>query len=415
LDKLLDTIAINNGVPIRKPRPCDVFDVIAGIGAGGWLALLLGRFRMDITACLAEWYALTQCIAPRSRGEEIRMRLLQHCYFDTHRLLERIDHLTTVYGTGERLYSNDHNAGDGPRCRHVFVAALNASDKSLHSGSSVPLCYNLFRSYECPKSDRKLLEGPENPANYKISRAFAVTGAARYFSPPWKEHMANGVKARFSDTNFPKPHNITELALDEMWGIYGTDVPLSVIVNIGPGRTDDSDYKQIAKRFSWGLIPLPVDETASSKTILSPALQEIENNTRLRSTPRSKPKKGLHVRFPSDTSRKPAPAAPNPGNELRERTSFGSVVERGIDKKLRRLETEIEKDIKKKLNFIYPENPPPYFRIAQGKSPKGTAQNDVSHPGVAFDATLEFLNTRDVELSMDEVSHYMLLQASRAA
>ena len=35
LDKLLDTIAKANKVPNRRPRPCDVFDVIAGIGAGG--------------------------------------------------------------------------------------------------------------------------------------------------------------------------------------------------------------------------------------------------------------------------------------------------------------------------------------------------------------------------------------------
>ena len=35
LDKLLDTVAITNNVPNQRPRPCDVFDVIAGIGAGG--------------------------------------------------------------------------------------------------------------------------------------------------------------------------------------------------------------------------------------------------------------------------------------------------------------------------------------------------------------------------------------------
>ena len=35
LDKLLDAIAIRNGETNRRPRPCDVFDTIAGIGAGG--------------------------------------------------------------------------------------------------------------------------------------------------------------------------------------------------------------------------------------------------------------------------------------------------------------------------------------------------------------------------------------------
>src|SRR5208282_5074613 len=70
LDELLSAIAKNNGEEQRKPRPCDVFDTIAGIGAGGWLALLLGRFHMDITSCLSEWYKITQNIAPRSGAEE---------------------------------------------------------------------------------------------------------------------------------------------------------------------------------------------------------------------------------------------------------------------------------------------------------------------------------------------------------
>src|SRR5271170_1389329 len=105
LDKLLDTIASNNQAKV-KPRPCDIFDTIAGIGAGGWLALLLGRFHMDITSCLSEWYKITQSIAPRSKGEEVRMRLFQHCYFDPHRLVEQIDQLTRFYGTGDYLFSD---------------------------------------------------------------------------------------------------------------------------------------------------------------------------------------------------------------------------------------------------------------------------------------------------------------------
>ena len=55
---------------------------------------------------------------------------------------------------------------------------------------------------------------------------------------------------KFRDTEFPKPHNITELALDEMWAIYSTDVQFSVVVNIGPGLPNDDDVKQMAKRFS---------------------------------------------------------------------------------------------------------------------------------------------------------------------
>lgn len=48
---------------------------------------------------------------------------------------------------------------------------------------------------------------------------------------------------KFSGIKFPKPHNITELALDEMWGISRTDAPLSVVVNIGQGPPDDANIK----------------------------------------------------------------------------------------------------------------------------------------------------------------------------
>lgn len=252
LDKLLDTIAKNNKVPCGKPRPCDVFDVIAGIGAGGWLAILLGRFHMDITTCLSEWYKITNRIEPRSRTEEIRMRAFHHCYFNPNRLVEQIDSLTKVYSTGQFLF--DDRASE-VRTRHVFVAAL----RSNASG------YNLFRTYEIPgdaKLPKRLLEGPETPHLFKISSAFGVTGAAKYFSPPWDERMSKSGRTFFNDNKYPKPHNITELALDEVWGLYGTEVPLSIIVNIGPGLPSKTDVKQIAQRFSWGTSqPIEIRQT----------------------------------------------------------------------------------------------------------------------------------------------------------
>ena len=242
LDKLLSAIARNNGVPDSKPRPCDVFDVIAGIGPGGWLALLLGRFQMDVSAALTEWYNLIDCIAPRSTAEKLRMRLMQHNYFDTDRLVEQIDQLTEFDDTDKHMFFTPPN---GTRCKHVFVSALKTDSKGAHLG------YNLFRAYDCPKCP-KVLEGPSDPRRYKISHAFGVTGAAKYFTPPWKETSAKKGISKFLDIQFPSPHNITELALNEMWSLYDIDVEISVVVNIGPGIPNDSDFRNIAKRFSWG-------------------------------------------------------------------------------------------------------------------------------------------------------------------
>ncbi|MCJ1379864.1 hypothetical protein MMC17_002967 [Xylographa soralifera] len=422
LDTLLDTIARVNKVPERRPRPCDVFvshptqhplytdvddkqDLIAGIGAGGWLALLLGRFHLSITACLSEWYNITHCIAPRSKGEALRMRIFQHCYFDTDRLMEQIDQLTSIYGTGEKLL---YDSANGPRCRHVFVAALGTT------GQHGKLGYNLFRTYRCPENAH-VLEGPEKPETYKISRAFAVTGAAKYFTPPFNEHMANSGKMMFIDTKYPKPHNITELALDEMWGLYGKTVPISVVVNIGPGIPNQSDMNQIARRFSWGLSSSkPNKETVTEKPKsldkthvgLKKGPLASQHANALPTNDDQQPK----VQFLSHSQTGNPSAEPLGEQHIRslERTdrttTYGSVADRGITVKLRRMESDIEKDIKAKLKYVYPNETPPYYRLALEEAPRGTVQNDSSAPGAVHDAALEYVGTVQTNITMEDVA-----------
>jgi hypothetical protein len=235
--------------------------------------------------------------------------------------------------------------------------------------------------------------------------------------------MASSGKTRFSDTKFPKPHNITELALDEMWGIYGTDVPLSVVVNIGPGLPNDVDVQQIARRFSWGS-KINVGPTAVSEVRVNlAAIKEKDQSKRKSfSVPQSKDvepdAKGLLVNFHGATIRGDSisdPVADGERRHLMSRTNtFGSIKDRGIDSKLRRLEDDIESDIKKKLKNIYPSGPLLYYRLAPTKAPQGAPQNDSSASGVVFDATISYLNKPHVETTIDEVARRMPEVASMA-
>ncbi|KAE8445383.1 hypothetical protein EG329_013506 [Mollisiaceae sp. DMI_Dod_QoI] len=406
LDKLLDSIANTNKVPHLKPRPCDVFDTIAGIGAGGWLAILLGRFHMDITTCLSEWYKITDRIAPQSKPEELRMRAFHQCYFNPERLVEQIDSLTRVYDTGSYLF--DNRAGE-VRTRHVFVAAL----RSDASG------YSLFRTYEIPEDAEmpgKLLEGPENPNQFQIARAFGVTGAAKYFSLPWNEQMSKSGRTIFNDSKYPKPHNITELALDEMWGLYGTKVPLSVIVNIGPGLPSKSDRKQIARRFSWGLSS-PSHKYLDAKRPRSPTLSAEEEQRKKRTNPESleledanamPTARDLSVRFPQTViDQEVKRTSGDKKQQLARNNTFGSIKGRTVTEKLKRYETEIERDIKKKLNAIYQGDEELYYRLAPVYAPQGTARNDSSAPGVTLDATLRFLERPVVGIKIDKITKRM--------
>ena len=371
LNKLLDTIAAKNGVQHQKPRPCDVFDTIAGVGTGGWLAILLGRFHMDISSCLTEWYSIVQCITPRSRLETLRLSAL-HRKFNTHRLVAQIDRLAEIYGQGDRMFT-EYDPSNGPRCIHVFVAASKTT-----SGSEPD--YNLFRSYVCP-AGAKVRDGPKNPSEFKISHAFAATGATKYFTPPWLEKMEHG-ETRFSDKNFPNPHNITDLALDEMRGIYGEMVPISAIVNIGPGLPSDTDVKQIAKRFSWGL------DSADNSS--QPPFRAPRSLMKAKGSPNSNTfteREGKSV--------------------LSRKRTLSPDISKSIHVELERREDKIEQDIVKKLQNSpgdRPEAIPQYYRLALNQCPPGTAKNDVCAPKRVSDATREYLKDASVTASMEKLN-----------
>jgi hypothetical protein len=385
LNKLLVNIAQNNRIPHQKPRPCDVFDVIAGIGTGGWLALLLGRFHMDITTALSEWFNIMQCIVPRSKREKMRTRVFQHCDFDQNRLVEEIDNLAEVYETGKTLWTRGDDYAD-IRTRYVFVAALRADAKE----------YNLFRSYSTDEAvmPDKLLPGPENPDKFEISRAFAVTSASRYFTPSWKERMDGAGKTRFSDTRFPHPHNITELALNEVWAMKGTEVQLSIVVNIGPGLPDKNDVKQMARRFSWGK-----NVSSSGPAVPIPKIP-------IRITIDQPPSEG----HSNGVTTNPSNQTPHDGTTRARRRSpartgtFGSVAKMPMKEKLRRDEANIELNIVSKLDNIYGENHNLYFRLAPEFAPQGTTKDDSSAARISMDATDSYLDRREVNNMMDEVA-----------
>lgn len=52
-----------NGRPPRpdeKPKPCDYFDLIAGTGTGGLIAIMLGRLRLDLETCKNVYVRMTR-------------------------------------------------------------------------------------------------------------------------------------------------------------------------------------------------------------------------------------------------------------------------------------------------------------------------------------------------------------------
>ena len=268
LDNLLKKVAQIDGVPTGHRRPCDVFDVIAGIGSGGWLALLLGRFHLTISAALAEWQKIIDhiTITPRTKIEGLKMRLKKK-RFDVERLSEYIDQIFEFYDCDRHMLSTPPK---DVRCKYVFVAAV--------PWGSLQRSHLLFRTYDYPYhylQRYNSLDESLSMRKYTISQAFVATGAAKFFSSPWRawtlenhrecvtrpKHETFSVYGRYwsghdwftlSDIQFFRPHNITGVALDEMCAIYGTNVEVSVVVNIGPGPPNASDVNEMMKPSIWG-------------------------------------------------------------------------------------------------------------------------------------------------------------------
>jgi hypothetical protein len=147
--------------------------------------------------------------------------------------------------------------------------------------------YRVFRTYKSkPASSQKDYRTGPDPASCKISEACAATGAAQYFLKPYKVAGTS-----YFDANFPHPHKVSSLALDEAYSIFGKGVPLSLILNVGPSIASDSDVKQlressssritrIARKFSWPKITSSLSTGAAltkenlATTQSSPSSQE---------------------------------------------------------------------------------------------------------------------------------------------
>lgn len=195
--------------------------------------------------------------------------------------------------------------------------------------------YELFRSYLLPANTKTTLPGPR-PDKCRISQAFAATGAAKFFLKPYKvEHTS------FFDETFPQSHPITAIALDEIFGLYGSDSEISVLLNIGPGIPSEEDCREL-------------DEMSTGP---------VERLTRKFSWPKRK-QNSLSEQEGEDVSRE----------ELEESTSsLSSSSERAL-----RLDRQTRVDVKARLKQLYGDaGPEKYHHLGPDYSLEKASLNDV--------------------------------------
>ncbi|KIW11135.1 hypothetical protein PV08_10435 [Exophiala spinifera] len=237
----------------RIPAPHELFDVICGVGTGGWIALLLGRYRLDIATCMAVYMEIARKVDCAERTSRWHKR--NRCFkLDQDRLVTVIEDTLQRYDLDGTLLSatsvNPTLNDSRSRCKYAF--AVGVVQQSKPQGSK----YELFRSYQLPANAKDILPGPQ-PERCRVSQAFAATGAAKFFLKPYR--LAH---TSYFDETFPQSHPITAIALDEVFGLYGSDAKISILLNVGPGIPPEEDCRELdemstgpverlARKFSW--------------------------------------------------------------------------------------------------------------------------------------------------------------------
>ncbi|KAH0553182.1 hypothetical protein GP486_006640 [Trichoglossum hirsutum] len=280
LDALMKAIAGTPGGgqgPNKKPiRPCDVFDVIGGVGSGGsvhlflspsrpvanlcmrrWLALLLGRFKLTISECLYEYFNIVNAMTRRKTPSGPSSSPMHRNIYDIDALVRYVEHLTDEYGTGEMLLDSDNQS----RCKHTFVVACCKEKEETENG----LC--VFRTYELPRGYATRLD----PAKIRISDAFAAAGAKKGFLYPFKLPSARGSTLKFGEEIIPEYFtSATIYALKEIRQQYGVSGVIPSIINVGPGIPNIESIKRWEKmreKLFWGFYGNKTNPLLATKTL----------------------------------------------------------------------------------------------------------------------------------------------------
>ncbi|KAI9867904.1 MAG: hypothetical protein M1813_007726 [Trichoglossum hirsutum] len=389
LDELMKTIAgtpEGERGPNKKPiKPCDMFDVIGGVGSGGWLALLLGRFRLTISESLYEYFNIVNAMTRRKTLSGPSSSPIHRNLYDIDALIRYVEYLTDEYGTGKMLLDSNNQS----RCKHTFVVTCCKEKGKTENG----LC--VFRTYKAAEEYATQLD----PTKIRISDAFAAAGAKKGFLYPFKISSAKGSTLKFGQQIIPEYFtNATIYALKEIRQQYGVSGVIPAIINVGPGIPNIESIKRwekMRKKFLWSF--------NKNKTCLLSATNSFTGTD--------------YTKIPDPTTHSRPPSPPPPPEEPSKRTSLvGKLlhythpcplkdenrVKRSwsILEKIKSSETNAITRIKTELKDF--DNRSKYVRLVLDKGPNLITCNDLTARRETQRCTETYLNSDEAKSSMME-------------
>lgn len=295
---------------------------------------------------------------------------------DQKRLMEKVDCILRRYDLSPMLLDDETQKPEEaikPRCQHAFAAG------AIRGPTTGGRKYDIFRAYRTEKTSGKFYHPGPDPATCKVSSICAATGATKYLLEP---HTIGSTT--YSDNGFPNPHNITDLAMDEAYHIYGPKAPLSVIVNVGPGIPSDNDILKLqvlGRTFSWPSW-LPI-------------------NTRVRLSPKSSPSSSPTSSTKSSTELKDVVSPPRSDTS----SSASSEAEE--------VERQIEAAIKERLQRDYHDEGI-FMRLAPPPARDELALNDVDVISASSEEADRFLEKEETKDRLKEAARRYCINPTAA-
>ncbi|GFF30788.1 calcium-independent phospholipase A2-gamma [Aspergillus udagawae] len=210
--------------PNSPPKPCEVFDMIGGTSAGGLIAIMLGRLKMDVDQCIDAYVRLSRQAFTRKNYIPVTLRGNFRARFNTKKLEQALKTVVVEQGLDEDALLQDPDTS----CR-VFVCTTKKITGNVTCFTSF---HDMFGEYDLYKV-------------LKIWEAGRATSAAPSFFDPFVVYDPLwGYKRVFLDGALGANNAVRQMWLHagDLWGLENLKSRLGCLVSLGTGMRSEMSF-----------------------------------------------------------------------------------------------------------------------------------------------------------------------------
>ena len=218
IDELCSRIAVKNTLS-HCPAPVDLFDVICGTGVGAFIAILLGKYKVDISTCKQHYMDLAEFIEERNLSRRAPPATL---------LEEDVKDFLEMLLEAEALSDDEDSATSSrrPRCQHVLL-----SQRRKHAGKPT---VTVFSTLARPEASAEKI----SPAAQRKPLCVASPVAAAVAHPVNDWTSLSDTKTQRFEPRVPFIHNVALVVMQELLSNIDPKANVNFLAVAGPARIE---------------------------------------------------------------------------------------------------------------------------------------------------------------------------------